>query len=157
MNLTSVDYAKLIAWLAFYKHRITLGKTQVQKILFICYGWFMSTHDSLLFTDDAPQAWPFGPVFPRSYRQYYQYYDKELTKEEMNAFSEDSDTLRMITAITDKFCYKTARELTAWSHQADTPWAKAVIQNGKVCWSAPLDLDYTREYFKSGAWRKGLN
>lgn len=157
MTLTSINYARLIAWLAFNKHRITLNRTQLQKILFVCYGLYMAKHDgNHLFGDDTPQAWPFGPVFPRSYTRYNNIIGSELTTEEKAEFLKDTDTLKQIVSITDKLCYYTAKSLTAWSHQPDTPWSKVVIQNNKVCWRAELKDEDIKKYFSDGTWQQGL-
>lgn len=157
MELTSINYAKLIAWLAFNKHRITLNRTQLQKILFACYGLYLAKHhDEYLFKDDKPQAWPFGPVFPRSYNRYNSIIGCELTTEEKEEFMKDKDTLNMIVGITDKLCYYTARSLTAWSHQPDTPWSKVVIQDGEVHWRTKLNDEDIKQYFSSDAWIQGL-
>lgn len=157
MELTSINYAKLIAWLAFNKHRITLNRTQLQKILFVCYGLYLANHpDKSLFNDDKPQAWPFGPVFPRSYNRYNSIIGCELTTEEKKEFLKDRDTLGMIVRITDKLCYYTARSLTAWSHQPDTPWSKVVIQDGEVHWKTKLNDEDIKRYFSSDAWKQGL-
>ena len=157
MKLTSINYARLIAWLSFNKHRITLNRTQLQKILFVCYGIYMAKHDGEhLFPDDKPQAWPFGPVFPRSYNRYNGIIGSELTTEEKNEFLKDTDTLKNIVEITDRLCYYTAKSLTAWSHQPDTPWSKVVIKDGKLCWRTELKDDDIKEYFGSGAWKQGL-
>lgn len=157
MPLNSVSYAKLIAWLAFNKHHVTLGRTQIQKILFVCYGVYYANKDRLLFEDDAPQAWPFGPVFPISYKKYDSYISSDLTDEEKKEFLQDKNTLLMITKLTASLCFHSARDLTAWSHQIGSPWSKVVVQGGKVKWSAPLDKNDIKEYFKSGEWVKGLN
>ena len=79
MELSSIDYAKLISWLALHRSHVTLGRTQVQKILFICYGLYYAKNNRLLFDDDKPQAWPFGPVFPRSYKRYSTYVSTDLS------------------------------------------------------------------------------
>lgn len=156
MKLSSIDYAKLIAWLASHRSRITLGRTQVQKILFICYGLYYANNKELLFDDDKPQAWPFGPVFPRSYKRYNTYISSELTDAEKQEFLKDKGTLFTITMLTDKLCLCSARELTEWSHQPDTPWSKAVLQNGKLKWSQELDLDEIKNYFTGEGWKTGL-
>jgi len=38
MVLTSINYARLIMWLAVHRKGVWLNKTQLQKILFACYG-----------------------------------------------------------------------------------------------------------------------
>lgn len=157
MKLSSIDYAKLIAWLAFHRSRITLGRTQVQKILFICYGLYYANSNKLLFDDDKPQAWPFGPVFPRSYKRYNTYISSDLTDGEKQEFLKDKGTLFTITMLTDKLCLCSARELTEWSHLPDSPWSKAVLKNGKLKWSQELDLGDIKDFFTREGWKAGLS
>ena len=51
MDLTSLDYMKLLSWLAYYKHGTILNKTQMQKILFMCYGSYYAQKGTPLFRD----------------------------------------------------------------------------------------------------------
>lgn len=63
-TLTSLDYAKLIQFAAAKLYRVLLNKTQINKILFYVYGKYLAEKGEVLFTDDTPKAWPYGPVFP---------------------------------------------------------------------------------------------
>ena len=157
MKLSSIDYAKLISWLALHRSHVTLGRTQVQKILFICYGLYYAKNNRLLFDDDRPQAWPFGPVFPRSYKRYNTYVSAELTDGEKKDFLNDKATLFLITMLTDNLCLCTARELSEWSHQPDSPWSKAVLKDGKLKWSQELDLKDIKNFFTGEERKIGLN
>ena len=64
MVLKSTDYARLIQYAAQKLHMVRLNKTQINKILFYVYGVYYAETDRLLFEDDSPKAWPYGPVFP---------------------------------------------------------------------------------------------
>lgn len=73
MKLTSLDYADLLNWIAYNKYGALLNKTQINKLLFICYGMYLAaTGGKVLFEDDTPKAWPYGPVFPRVYKNSFQ-------------------------------------------------------------------------------------
>ena len=158
MTLTSIDYTRLISWLAYYKHNTILNKTQMQKLMFICYGLYLTNHDTPLFTDDTPKAWPFGPVFPRSYKRYQEVKPQDLSKEDKMAFLQDKDTLMMITRVVDSYYSCPANTLSEWSHQSGSPWAKTIFDadNGKIEWNKPIDKIIIKEYFNSGEWRRGL-
>ena len=73
MELTSIDYANYLRYLAMERFFTILNKTQVNKMLFICYGLYLSMTNKKLFSDDTPKAWPFGPVFPRVYKRFDNY------------------------------------------------------------------------------------
>lgn len=105
-ELTSLDYCKLIAWLAYHKHNVILNKIHMQQILFMCYEQYLVSHNSPLFNDDIPKALPFGYVFPISYKRYSYGVPKDLTVSEKERFLKDKDTLRVITrAVEDYYDY----------------------------------------------------
>ena len=105
-ELTSLDYCKLIAWLAYHKHNVILNKIHMQQILFMCYEQYLVSHNSPLFNDDIPKTLPFGYVFPISYKRYSYGVLKDLTVSEKERFLKDKDTLRVITrAVEDYYDY----------------------------------------------------
>ena len=116
MELTSLDYIKLIAWIAAFKHRVILNKTQIQKLLFMCYGQALAMVHRPLFDDDIPRAWPFGPVFPRSYKYYEEVMPADLSIEEKNHFAQNIPLLRMIARTVADYCHVSATRLSDWSH-----------------------------------------
>ena len=69
-NLTSVDVANLLRNYALKEHFVNLNKTQVNKLLFMCYGFYLASTGKKLFLE-TPKAWPYGPVFPNVYKSYY--------------------------------------------------------------------------------------
>jgi len=163
MELTSLEYIRLIAWLAYNKCRIILNKTQAQKILFICYGLYLVANNdcerniqNVMFSDDKPKAWPFGPVFPRTYKRYREDIPTDLTETEKAAFFGDANNLRRVANITTQLCYLSARQLTNWSHQADSPWSKALLANNKVNWNALIKDEDIYHFFNSTSWQVGL-
>lgn len=157
MEPTSLDYVRLISWLAYFKHGVILNKTQMQKLLFICYGLYLVNHDTPMFSDDTPKAWPFGPVFPRSYKRYAESIPADLSESDKRMFLEDRETLRSITNIVDRYCFHSANALSEWSHQLDSPWAKTVFpKNGKIAWNRPIEQDIIKDYFSGNQWMKGL-
>lgn len=158
MELTSIDYARLISWIAYYKHKTILNKTQMQKLLFICYGLYLRDHNNPLFSDDTPKAWPFGPVFPRLYKRYIEAVPQDLSENDKIAFLEDRNTLAMITQIVDSYYHYSANTLSDWSHQKDSPWAKTVFSGdgSSVTWNKVIEQQTIKEYFKSELWEKGL-
>ena len=158
MGPTSLDYVRLISWLAYFKHGVILNKTQMQKLLFICYGLYLASHDddTSLFSDDSPKAWPFGPVFPRSYKRYVETIPADLSEGDKRMFLRDRDMLREITGVVDQYCFHSANTLSEWSHQKGSPWAQTVFSNdGKIEWNRPIDRNIIRTYFR-GEWRTGL-
>lgn len=156
-NLTSLDYVKLIAWLAFFKHSVILNKTQMQKLLFMCYGQALAMNGSSMFADDTPKAWPFGPVFPRSYKRYEEHIPCDLSQVEKNRFATDGNLLRMIARTVAQYCHHSATSLSDWSHDSKGPWYQTVFDSEKgTAWNRKIDDELIRSYFSNDNWRAGL-
>lgn len=153
--MDSSKYVKLISWLSCYKHGVILNKTQMQKILFICYGLCLAKFDRPLFTDDEPRAWPFGPVFPRTYRSYVEVIPPNLTIAEKEEYLKEINILREISQIVD-LCYNiSANRLSEWSHLKDSPWYKTVFRDENVQWNRTIDNDVIKDFFNNN-WQSGL-
>lgn len=152
MELTSIDYARLLSWLAYYKHNTILNKTQMQKLLFMCYGIFYAYKNIHLFTDDAPKAWPYGPVFPRVNVRYNpNSIPSDLTDKEKNSFLENKDALFLANNIINNYVNVSAHSLSEWSHEKGSPWFKTIYGedggNTDINWNQPIPERYIKEYF----------
>lgn len=127
----------------------------MQKILFICYGRCLAKFNKLLFTDDVPRAWPFGPVFPRTYRSYTETIPQNLTIEEKEMYLQDVDILKEISQIVDS-CYNiSANKLSEWSHLKDSPWYNTVFKDDNAEWNRTIDNEVIKDFFKDN-WQRGL-
>lgn len=155
-DLTSLDYIRLLAWIAYYKCNVMLNKTQMQKILFMCYGQALSMLNEPLFKDDTPKAWPFGPVFPRSYKIYEESIPNELTVEEKRKFAENKDILKMIASTVSLYCNKTASQLSDWSHAKDGPWHATVFTKEGTKWNQEISIEKIKSFFNDPNWNSGL-
>ncbi len=150
-SLTSIDYARLISWYAWNKHGVLLGKTQLQKILYICYGVWLAYNEEPLFAE-KPVVWPFGPVFPDVYVWYSANQPQDLTQVEIDTWARTAEKVKFIFAAVDKLYYMTAKRLTEWSHRMGSPWAAVANYNP---WGTEIPDDKIKEYFKSN-WAIGL-
>lgn len=157
MELNSLEYVKLIAWIAAFKHRVILNKTQMQKLLFMCYGQALVIEERPLFTDDTPKAWPFGPVFPRSYKRYEEVMPSDLSSEEKNRFAQNIPVLKMIAQTVADYCHVSATRLSDWSHSKGSPWWNTVFdpKDGSA-WNREISLDMIKSYFQNDDWRMGI-
>lgn len=152
MELTSIDYARLLSWLAYYKHNTILNKTQMQKLLFMCYGIFYAYKNIHLFTDDTPKAWPYGPVFPRVNVRYNpNSIPSDLTDKEKNSFLENKEALFLANNIINNYVNVSAHSLSEWSHEKGSPWFKTIYGedggNTDINWNQPIPERYIKEYF----------
>ena len=151
---TSLDILRLIAWIAYYKNGVILNKTQMQKILYMCYGLSLANNNPL-FTDDTPRAWPFGPVFPIAYKRYSASYPKPITEREKERYLK-IPMLRTIFDIVARYCRYTSRALSEWSHEVSGPWWNTVYGNSEgVEWNREIDSTVISNYFR-GEWHRNL-
>lgn len=154
MELNSLEYVKLIAWIAAFKHRVILNKTQMQKLLFMCYGQALVMEGKPLFADDTPKAWPFGPVFPRSYKRYEEVMPIDLSSEEKDRFAQNIPILQMIAKTVADYCHVSATRLSDWSHSSGSPWWKTVFDPDKgSAWNRVIEDDLIKSYFQNEDWR----
>ncbi len=156
MELISLQYAHLLAWIAYFKHHVILNKTQMQKLLFMCYGQALAINRQPLFSDDKPVAWPFGPVFPRVYKRYEEQIPTDLTTEEKSEFASSPIILTMISQTVADYCHVSATRLSDWSHQAGSPWRSTILSGTKPAWNREIPQAVIENYFKKSTWRIGI-
>lgn len=141
----SVAVAKYIAATANERH-ISINITKIQKLLYIAYGTSLVIRGDRL-TNEHPQAWPYGPVFPTT--------RTKLLKEDLYAISKDNVTeLKTDTYLKDLidlvfrgFGMWSAGQLTAWSHGENTPWKLTTCKEG-FQWGDQIPDEYITEYFR---------
>lgn len=137
----------IVAWAN--KHRYGINLTKTQKLLYVAYGAWLVLMGSRL-CNEHPQAWPYGPVFPRT-RDLLLNTDIDavtLSDERLAGIAgEERDRLEDLMAfVFDGFGKMTAGQLTVWSHQPGTPWERAQgLPSFK--WGAEIPDSYIYEYF----------
>lgn len=102
---------------------IPVNDTKAQKLLYCIYGAVLAESNERL-TDEHPRAWPFGPVFPRTFNDIKKH---RLTVEMAQEFQREcpSATLQLIHQTLIVFGKYTATSLSTWSHRIGSPWSKA--------------------------------
>lgn len=95
------------------------------KLVYIAYGWYLTSFEHKKLLTEQPEAWRYGPVFPSLYnrlREYGRNFIKEpifsSTKEEIS--EEDATFLDKIWEI---YGQKDGIYLSALTHQEGTPWS----------------------------------
>jgi uncharacterized phage-associated protein len=143
----SVIVAKYIIYRASENKRV-VNVTKVQKLLYIAYGLMLADKGERLI-DESPQAWPFGPVFPRSQNQKkvnYSVIPQKDDPELSNIIKDDTSRYYIDTAI-DEFGGLTASRLSDWSHETGSPWDETVKQKG-FNWGMPISDELIKNFFK---------
>lgn len=148
MELTSLDYSDLLRFLAFNRRKVVLNKTQVNKLLFMCYGTYYARTSNKLF-EESPKAWPFGPVFPKVYKTFDQ---KSmpiiLPKENITLFRQDQEALNICVSVIDRYSNTSAYSLSMWSHKEGSPWYQTVYSGEPtIVWNKEIKDEIIKEYF----------
>lgn len=155
MDLKSTDYARLIQYAAQKLHMTRLNKTQINKILFYVYGVFYAETGKLLFKDDSPKAWPYGPVFPIVNKKTNpDEIVKSFSQETIHEFNKHPQAMDLVKEAVDAMYNMSAISLTQWSHQEGSPWYKTLYvkdKNGNIVeqkkWNTPISLELIKAYF----------
>lgn len=147
MPLSSLDFSDLLRYLAFKRQKIVLNKTQVNKLLFMCYGTYMAKKEERLFAE-SPKAWPYGPVFPKVYKTFDQKkMPIALEKETIPEFNSNPLALNICCAVIDKYCHVSAYDLSSWSHKEGSPWYQTVYSETPIVWNKEISDNVIKEYF----------
>lgn len=128
------------------RERIPLNITKLQKLMYCCYGSVLGRFGVRL-TDEHPEAWQYGPVFPTALRSA-QFFELEdfLPKSTADVEALPQDVLRLINSAIAHFGESSATELSKWSHLPGSPWFKA-SDGGKLLF-VRLDDEDVRTYFR---------
>lgn len=140
----SVVSAKLLLALANEKGH-ALNVTKTQKLLYLIYGYFLANYDSIIF-DEAPKAWPFGPVFPRTRKKidYTKVYYRN--NPEFEHIIKDEVLVDCMNKVIDTYAKFSAGTLSEWSHNEGGPWYR-MTQEDDFDWNKPIKNEYIKEYF----------
>lgn len=159
MELTSIDYAEFMRLVAYKYYKILLNKTQINKLLFIVYGNFLSKQNHKLFNDDTPKAWPYGPVFPIVNKKIdIERTPSPLPEEKVKLFMQNTKALDIIIEVVEKYHNCSAFKLTSWSHQKNSPWYDTLFKDGEennIKWNKEISDDLIKDYFLR--WHGDIN
>lgn len=123
--------------------RMSWNVTKAQKLLYCCYGTILAGFGERL-TDENPQAWQYGPVFPRTFNGIK---NGRVIPGWDNGFSKqcDPDWLPMIDQTVSFFGRYMASQLSNWSHKSGSPWDRATAGGKEL--QVQIPNEFIREYF----------
>ena len=144
----STEVAKYIVASANERH-ISINITKVQKLLYIAYGVFLAIRECRL-TNEHPQAWPYGPVFPTTRNKLLKVDLYAISKQDddLHELQTDGDLNDLIELVFRSFGTWSAAQLTDWSHGENTPWQR-VVSEEHFKWGNQIPDEYISSYFKS--------
>ncbi|MGL4524743.1 MAG: Panacea domain-containing protein [Spirochaetia bacterium] len=153
--MTSVKFAR---YLTAYcrKKGIVPNITQTQKWTYLCYSFYIFfSEKELLFDDDLPYCWPYGPVFPELYYAQKDHPEFFQESDELYQISIPDDIAQLVELVINHFGNWSAGQLSTWSHREGTAWEKAYKKNPAVQLCTALDKDDIYEEFKEYiAWQE---
>ncbi len=149
----SVDVAQYIIAYA-NDNNFGINMTKLQKLLYIVYGVYIAVKNERL-TNEHPQAWPFGPVFPTTRNKLLKknFYDYHLSNTIFDKLNKDDEFVSLIALVFRTFGNKTAGYLSEWSHQTGSPWDK-IRQSDKFKWGDRIPDEYIVDYFNNSVIKK---
>lgn len=146
-SFTPVDSLQLMAFIIdkCRELKITYNITKLQKLMYCCDGVMLATHGVPL-SEERPEAWQYGPVFPKALR-YIQAngLNAVIGNEAKKEIPEQVKNLIQGTVLF--FGKFSASQLSAWSHKMGSPWYLASSGGTKL--KTPIDDTAIKNYFKS--------
>lgn len=97
---------------------------QVLKLTYLCHGWMLGVFKRALINEPV-EAWRYGPVVPSIYHAYKSFGRHPIETELVDRTGKfDAEQRSLIDAVLEAYKDYTAWQLSAITHQPDTPWAK---------------------------------
>lgn len=126
------------------KNDIPWNATKAQKLMYCCYGTILAAFDEKL-TEETPQAWQYGPVFPRTFNGLRK---GKIEAGNDHGFSQNCDQkwLPLIDQTVRTFGKFSASQLSTWSHEPGSPWARATRNGAELLVQIPSQ--YIKDYFE---------
>ena len=109
---------------------LQLSNLQLQKLVYIAYGYLLGWKEKQLFQDDIC-AWKYGPVIDSVYRQFKRFGAEKITvNSQALSIALEEDAEQTISGVLDLYGSKDAVYLVNLTHSKDTPWDIVWNQQG---------------------------
>lgn len=117
--VNSIDFAVYLRDKAVEKG-LEPNVTQIQKWLYVCYGFYLAAEDEKQLFAEKPKAWQYGPVF-------VDVYEKQKSTNNLEGLSPKGDFSEyeyIVDETLDNFGDWTAGDLVLWTHRPGWAWWK---------------------------------
>lgn len=135
----------IVAYAAENNNGYKLGKTKLQKLMYIVFGYFLAKKNKKIITECAI-AWPYGPVFLHAYNAVDVDIDYKERLDENDFSKEERD---IINRIIDVYGIYSAGKLVSWSHDKNGPWNKVKSENEYNWVGLQVPDSDIRDYFQT--------
>lgn len=125
----------------------TLTNMQLQKLPYIAQGWSLALRNGQPLIEQPVEAWPYGPVYRKLYNALAQYGSGPVTdfihENDGNPYRVidgrgnkiknklTNDDCALIKAVWNNYRDYNAYQLSALTHQPNTPWSKTQEKHGQ--------------------------
>lgn len=116
---------------------VPLTPMKLLKLVYIAHGWHLGYLDKPLI-NDAVQAWRYGPVIPDLYRKI-KHFGRGLIDSPIEYYGRPgeqgntpptSQTIALLDKVWDTYSRFDGIQLSAMTHQPNTPWHKVWHESG---------------------------
>ena len=136
----SLTFANALVHMAQMEGR-GLNMSQIQAILYIAYGVWMTGHEDRLF-EEHPQAWQYGPVFPRVYSKL----KKGMTDSQVQYLKLKEESPERLSFSFRRYARTSVCDLSAPHKSKGTPWSQTRKENPESQ-TARIPDSLVREWF----------
>lgn len=138
--------------------RVPLTPMHLQKLCYLAHGFSLAFSDSRLI-EDQPEAWAYGPVYPRLYDAIKQFGSGAVTELIYENNWASSPSIRgevvsegftrpevdLISQVYENYAGFAAFKLSALTHEEGSPWTQ-IYNQGRM--NAEIPDDLMRNYFR---------
>jgi uncharacterized phage-associated protein len=130
---------------------------QLLKLVYIAHGWHLGYFDRPLI-DETVQAWKYGPVIKSLYDKLKQYGSGAVREPVQtgpmpwmrDSAIPDPNTAALLDSVWQSYAGYSGIQLSAMTHQSDTPWSVAWHQQGgHRQYFAEIDNELIRQHYKA--------
>ena len=122
-----------------------INMTKLQKLLYITYGVYLAV-TGMRLTNEHPQAWPYGPVFPTTRNRLLKKDLESIQLDNNNTLADDVKSC--VKLVFNTFGVYNASYLSAWSHQPNSPW-DLTVRGAGFAWGNQIPDEYIMPYFQN--------
>ncbi|MFW9618889.1 MAG: Panacea domain-containing protein [Sulfurospirillum sp.] len=138
---------------------ISITPMKLQKLVYIAHGFNLAVFGDALL-DEKVRAWKYGPVIDSLYYEFKSFGNRNITRKatdvevdddfdiivkEPSIPKEDDFTKRLISIVWNKYKDLSGIQLSALTHQDDTPWKKSYIPHVS---NIIIDNNVIKEHYK---------
>lgn len=142
-----------------------LSPLKLQKLVYIAHGWNLAINEQPLVSDEFPEAWQYGPVFPSIYHEFKQYGRGDVANKarqfeksgpgplDFNSIvpeiqEADQLTWNFLRTVWSKYSQFSGLALSDATHRSDTPWSKVWSESGGAR-NADIKNELIKEHYQT--------